>query len=104
MAAGGVFNQQGKSMYEDLLPDQDRARAFDFLNKGATRAAIGTPFDINKLPTPVWASSPGTSRFTADLLFSLLALKRGVPPEYAKEQAALMAPAGYSQGVIGRTR
>jgi hypothetical protein len=104
MAEGGLFEEQGKSMYEGLLSDTDRTRAQNFLNEASRRAALGTPFDINRLPTPVFASSPGTSPFVGDLLASLNAISRGIPQGYFKEQANLLRPAGYSEGVIGRTR
>ena len=104
MAKGGLFQQQGNSMYEGLVNDTDRTRANNFLGEASRRATMGTPWDVNRLPTPVFASSPGTSRFVTDLLASLNAIRRGIPPEYFREQAARLTPAGYSEGVIGRTR
>ena len=104
MAAGGLFVNEGKSMYEGLLDDTDRTRARNFLGEASKRAAFGTPFDIDRLQTPVFASSPGTSRFVSDLLGSLNAIKRGLPPEYFEEQRRLLTPTAYSEGVIGRTR
>jgi hypothetical protein len=104
MADGGIFENAGRSIFEGLVDDTDRTRAQDFLSKAGQRATAGTPFDINRLPTPVWASSPGTSRFTADLLHSLNALRRGIPAEYSRELAALQRPVGFTEGVIGRTR
>ena len=101
---GGLFQNEGRSMYEGLLDDTDRTRAQNFLNEAGRRAALGTPFDINRLQTPVFASSPGTSPFVTDLLASLNAIQRGVPQDYFREQANLLRPAGYSEGVIGRSR
>jgi hypothetical protein len=104
MADGGIFENAGRSIFEGLVDDTDRTRAQDFLDKAGQRATAGTPFDINRLPTPVFASSPGSSRFVTDLLGSLNALRRGIPMEYFQEQANLLRPAGFSEGVIGRTR
>lgn len=104
MASGGLFVNEGKSMYEGLLSDTDRTRAQNFLGEASKRASFGTPFDINHLQTPVFASSPGTSRFVSDLLGSLNSIKRGLPPEYFEEQRRLLTPTAFSEGVIGRTR
>jgi uncharacterized cupin superfamily protein len=104
MATGGLFVNEGKSMYEGLLSDTDRTRAQNFLGEASKRASFGTPFDIDRLQTPVFASSPGTSRFVSDLLGSLNSIKRGLPPEYFEEQRRLLTPTAFSEGVIGRTR
>lgn len=104
MADGGLYQEQGKSMYEGLLSDNDRSRATAFLDEASRRAAMGTPFDINRLQTPVFASSPGTSPFVTNLLASLNAIKRGIPQGYFTEQANMLRPTSYAEGVIGRTR
>lgn len=104
MAEGGLYQEQGKSMYEGLLSDTDRSRATAFLDEASRRAAMGTPFDINRLPTPVFASSPGTSPYVANLLASLNAIRRGIPQGYFMEQANQLRPTAYAEGVIGRTR
>jgi hypothetical protein len=104
MAAGGLFVNEGKSMYEGLLSDTDRTRAQNFLGEASKRSSFGTPFDINHLQTPVFASSPGTSRFVSDLLGSLNSIKRGLPPEFFEEERRKLTPTAFSEGVIGRTR
>lgn len=104
MAQGGLYQEQGQSMYEGLLSDTDRTRAQGFLDEASKRAAMGTPFNVNALPTPVFSSSPGTSPFVTDLLASLNAIKRGIPAGYFKEQANQLRPTSYAEGVIGRTR
>ena len=104
MADGGLYQEQGKSMYEGLLSDTDRTRAQTFLNEASRRAAMGTPFDVNRLPTPVFASSPGTSPYVSNLLASLNAIQRGIPQGYFMEQANQLRPTSYAEGVIGRTR
>ena len=106
MAAGGTFDSgnAGRSIFEGLLDDTDRTRSRAFLDQAAERATYGTPFTTKSLPTPIGVSAPGTSRFLSDLVASLNAISRGVPQEYFREQAALLRPAGYSEGVIGRSR
>lgn len=106
MATGGIYDpeSEGRSMYEGLLSDTDRTRAWDFLNNATNRAAAGTPFNPRALPTPTFFSSPGTSSYLTDLGAALSAIGRGIPPGYFKEQAERQRPAGYSEGVIGRSR
>lgn len=104
MADGGLYQEQGKSMYEGLLSDTDRSRATAFLDEASRRAAMGTPFNINRLPTPVFASTPGMSPYVTRLLASLNAIKRGIPAGYFEEQANMLRPTAYAEGVIGRTR
>lgn len=104
-ATGGLVDPttQGASIFENLVPDQNRAMATDFLDQASRRAANGTPFNINHLPTPVGVSSPGTSPYLANLLASLNAIKRGVPEGYFMEQAALDRPVAMSEGTVGRS-
>ena len=103
-AAGGVFQNNGQSIYEGLLSDTDRTRATNFLELAGNRAAAQTGLDINRLPTPVGVSAPGTSRFFSDLVASLNAIRRGVPQDYFNEQSARFRPTAYSEGITGRTR
>lgn len=102
-ATGGLFDQQGTSIYEGLLTDNNRDMATNFLDEASRRAANGTPFNINHLPTPVGVSSPGTSPYLANLLASLNSIKRGVPQGYFMEQAALDRPVAMSEGTVGRS-
>ena len=103
-ATGGLFNQNGQSIYEGLLNDTDRTRAENFLSEAGKRAAAQTGFDINRLPTPVGVSAPGTSPFLSELVASLNAIRRGIPQDYFLEQAQRLRPTAYSEGITGRTR
>lgn len=103
-ATGGLFNQQGQSIYEGLLNDTDRTRAEGFLSEAGKRAAAQTGFNIDRLPTPVGVSAPGTSPFLSELVASLNALRRGIPQDYFLEQQQRLRPTAYSEGITGRTR
>lgn len=85
------------------VQDADRSLATSFLGDASSRAIAGTPWAGKALPTPVYASSPGFNPYVTQLLASLNAQARGLPAQYFQDQAALLAPAGLSQRVVGRS-
>lgn len=101
MADGGVFSN---GTVFPLGQGQDQTLARNFLSQATAAARAGTPFANGVLPTPVFASSPAFNPIVTQLLDSLNAQARGLPPGEYTRQAALLAPQGLNNvGAIGRT-
>lgn len=100
MAGGGVFSQG--TVFGGSTPDTTQAS--NFLNQASTNARSGTPWAQGKLPTPVYASTPGFDPVVAQLLASLNAQAGGVDQGSFLRLAALQAPQGMQQGVTRRSR
>lgn len=96
---GGVF---ADGIFSGL--DSDRTRARDFMAEVNKRARAGTPWATGNLPGLAFESSPGFDPFVADLLQSLRASEQGLPVEWQRRQASMLAPTGVQDGVIGRSR
>ena len=94
MATGGVFSG---------LSTPATAGARSFADAGVSAARQGTPWSSGVLPTPVFASSPGTSPIVAQLLAGLRQQASGYPAEEFMRQAGLLAPTGMSERVVGRS-
>ena len=100
MAGGGVFSQG--TVFGGNAPDTTQAS--NFLNTASTNARSGTPWAQGKLPTPVYASTPGFDPVVAQLLASLNAQAGGLDQGSFLRLAALQAPTGLNQGVVRRSR
>lgn len=102
MATGGLFAEG--SLFEGLLGgDSDRQRAQDFLNEALRRGRAGTPYS-GRLPTAVFASSPGFDQTNAELLASLNAMAGREPAESFLARARMLTPAAWGEQAVGRTR
>lgn len=100
MAGGGVFSQG--TVFGGSTPDTTQAS--NFLNTASTNARSGTPWAQGKLPTSVYASTPGFDPVVAQLLASLNAQAGGVDQGSFLRLAALQAPTAMQQGVVRRSR
>lgn len=96
---GGVF---ADGIFSGL--DSDRTRARDFMAEVNKRARTGTPWATGNLPGLAFESSPGFDPFVADLLQSLRASEQGLPVAWQQRQAAMLAPTGVQDSMIGRSR
>ena len=100
MATGGVFSQG--TVFGGMAPDTTQAS--NFLNTASTNARSGTPWAQGKLPTSVYASTPGFDPVVAQLLASLSAQSTGIDQGSFLRLAALQAPTAMQQGVTRRSR